>query len=156
MSYGTNKASYGPLTPVVITLDSVAVGAARQSASVNGILTGFMDLLFELSFTLAGAPNDGGTIGIYMAASGDGTFWPDAVTGEDDDIVIGHVGRLLSLGLVPCPTAGPNNVVWPALATVGAQPIVIPAVWSLVVANYTSQELIAGEIRYQGRQITGY
>jgi hypothetical protein len=150
----TSKVSYAAaMESLTITLTNVLAGAARQSTEVDNTVTAYLDLLLELSFTFAGAPAAGGYVEVFLACSGDGTFWPDAVTGADDAYTVGDRGRLISLGTVPCPAAGPNKSVWPTLVGPNAA-LVLPPFWAIVVVNNTNQTMNAGSVRFLGNQIT--
>lgn len=150
----TNKASYASAkTALTITLTSVLAAAARQSAEVDNSTLRYLDGGLEFSFTLAGAPAAGGYVELYLAASLDGSVWPDAVTGADAAITIAHTGNLIALGTVQCPAAGPNRAVWPTMMGPLAG-LILPPWWSIVIVNQTDQTITAGSINFLGGQVT--
>lgn len=148
----TNKASFAAaMESLTITLTSVGTGTYRASAEVNNSVTRYLDMLLEMSLTFGGVPT--GDVEVYLAASGDGSFYPAGVTGADDAPTITDPAHLSYLGTIKGSGAGPLKVVWPTIAGANAA-LVLPPFWCIVLRNLTGQNISAGSLRWLGQQIT--
>lgn len=140
----TNKISYsgGGSTPtaITITLNSLASGAARQSAAIDNTSTLYLDALVAVTFAVGtvASPNN---VYVYAASSADGTNWMgcgsgniDGVTGLDAAITLGSPTNLRLVGVVNAPTST-LTYVSPLFSVAAAFGGVLPSHWSLIVSN---------------------
>lgn len=79
--------TYGTRTAITITLASLASDAnlltGRESNEVNNSVSLFDDIVVDGKITTGTTPTDAKEIRVYVAASWDGTTWPDVFDGTD-------------------------------------------------------------------------
>lgn len=150
----TNKASFGAVTPVVITLNGLANNAARQGTKIDNSVQAFLDLMLELTVSLAVAA-PGGQVNVYLARSLDGVKWPDVVTGADGAITIGSTQNLQQLGYIICGAGtGPFYGIFDTAAGPNAALTLAPYM-AVIIENKTGQAFAGAgcALNYLGTQI---
>src|SRR4051794_35561443 len=137
----TTSTLWGPVVPLTITLDSLAIGAARQSVSVDLSTQNGLDVQLAVACKLdIGTPPDphNNFINVFLAASVDGTNLTDNATGNDGIIVLRNPTNLIPLGTIYTPDAGAitYRAAYPSIAAAFGGGV-LPLKFSVIIVNNT-------------------
>lgn len=128
----------------LITLDSVADGAMRQSKKVSNVQDQFLDVWVTGRVGTGAAPVAGGVIKVYAAASVDnGAHFSGGADGTDSSFG-GEEEQLFLLGtIVVDATPGKVYQFGPFSLREAFRGMMMPPTWSLVFKNETGDALSA-------------
>ena len=134
------KQAFGTSTAITITLNSLGIGAARESTAVDNSTTLYLDALVRVSISVGVVANPK-EIRVYVYGSEDGTVYEDPATGTDAAITLEDPPVMRIALVIPVPTSSKvYEAVFSVAAAFGG---VLPRKWGVVVDNQSGAALAA-------------